>query len=132
MSWLPRSRPRLRSVEQRERVGVPWSAVWRRSVAALKSRSCGGPATSATDGRDYEAFAFPGCDVSSGDFARDGRRLDGATNELPCGPAWTACPVALPPRRSRHDRNHTVHPLSQVPAFGLPVTVTGSPNPARL
>ena len=35
-------------------------------------------------------FAFPGCDVFSGDFAFDGRSVDGATNELPSGPARTA------------------------------------------
>jgi hypothetical protein len=83
-------------------------------------------------GYAWVAFAFPGCDVLSGDFACDGRRVDGATNELSPGPARTASCVALPSKSSCHVRNHTVQPSPQRPALGLPVIVTGSPKPANL
>ena len=57
---------------------------------------------------------------------------EGVTNVLPAGPASTASCSALPWRYCGQLRNHSVQPLSQVPPFGLPTMVMGSPGTARL
>ena len=53
---------------------------------------------------------------------------DGLTNVLPCGPACTASPSALPLRYCDQGRNHSVQPSSHLPAAVLLVTVMGSPG----
>lgn len=53
-------------------------------------------------------------------------------NVLPCRPARVASCSALPRTHLFQGRNHMVQPLSQVPARGLPVIVTGSPGTAIL
>ena len=54
------------------------------------------------------------------------------TNVLPSGPVCSASCSALPRSHWFQGRNHTVQPLSQVPPFGLPAIVMGSPGTARL
>jgi hypothetical protein len=71
-------------------------------------------------------------DVPSGAVAVDGGSDDGLTNVLPSGPADTAMPSALPDRYRSQVMNHWVQPLSNVPARGDPVTVTGSPGTSIL
>src|SRR5215471_13452612 len=76
----------------------------------------------------YAAVALFGVEVWSGGLAFGGGSVAGLTNVLPSGPACTASCSALPPASCCHDRNQSVQPLSQTPARGLPVIVTGSPG----
>jgi hypothetical protein len=73
---------------------------------------------------------LPGEDVVSGAAPVSAGRADGLTNVLPFGPASTARWVALPARYCDQDRNHSVQPSSQSPAFGLDSIVIGSPGMA--
>ena len=66
--------------------------------------------------------------MPSGAEAVEAGSDDGETNVLPCGPACTASPVALPFRYCVQDRNHWVQPSSHLPAAVLAVTVIGSPG----
>ena len=69
--------------------------------------------------------------VCSGAVAVEGGSDEGLTNVLPPGPASTAWFSALPRRYCGQLRNHSVQPLPQVPACGLPTMVMGSPGTAR-
>jgi hypothetical protein len=96
-----------------------------------RSLGLGRPQEACTSLRSaYVAVAFPGRGALSGGLALEVRSDAGFTSVLPFGPARTALCSALPRHRARHDRNHTVQPLSQVPPRGLPVIVTGSPGTA--
>ena len=79
-----------------------------------------------------EACQLCGSAVPSGEVAVEVGNALGLTNVLPPGPASTASSSALPCRYLSHGRNHWVHPLSNVPARGLPLTVTGSPGTSIL
>ena len=70
--------------------------------------------------------------VCRGAVGVEGGSAEGFTNVLPPGPACTAWCSALPLRYRGQLRNHSVQPLSQVPPFGLPTIVMGSPGTARL
>ena len=83
-------------------------------------------------GGGYRAPELPARAVCSGAVAVDGGSDDGSTNVLPAGPARTAWCSALPRRYWGQLRNHSVQPLSQVPGFGLPLIVMGSPGTASL
>ena len=74
-----------------------------------------------------ELFAAAVC---SGAVAVDAGSDAALTNVLPSGPACTAWCRALPRRYLGQLRNHSVQPLSQVPDFGLPTIVMGSPGTA--
>jgi DNA-binding NarL/FixJ family response regulator len=79
-----------------------------------------------------DASQLSGSAVPSGAVAVEAGAADGLTNVLPLGPASTTSCSALPCRYFCHGRNHWVHPLSKVPARGLPETVTGSPGTSIL
>jgi DNA-binding NarL/FixJ family response regulator len=79
-----------------------------------------------------EACQLSGSGVPSGAVAVEAGIALGLMNVLPPGPASTASFSALPWRYLSHGRNHWVHPLSNTPARGLPVTVTGSPGTSIL
>ena len=67
-------------------------------------------------------------EVWSGAVAVSAGSDEGETNVLPCGPAITAWPSALPFRYCDQVRNHSVQPSSHLPAAVLLVTVIGSPG----
>ena len=82
--------------------------------------------------RQHHASALPAAAVPSGADAVLAGKVPGSTKVLPSGPASTAMCNALPLANWFHAMNHWVHPLSQVPARGLPVIVTGSPGTSML
>src|SRR5690242_9031512 len=71
---------------------------------------------------------LPVAGVPTGALAVEAASDDGETNVLPCGPASTASPVALPFRYCDQGRNHGVQPSSHLPAAVLAVMVIGSPG----
>ncbi len=112
-------------------LAIPLASVAGRPAASfLPGPQADGPARPARPARPQAELCGRG--ACSGARACTGASVSGATNELPSGPATTAWCSALPFSSCFQDRNHSVQPLSQVPATGLLVTVTGSPGSSML
>ena len=124
-------------------VGVAWGGTGR-SVCWAPARTAwpGAPPTCSTcsdresararpaagSASDHDAAALSGLGRPSGALAFDFFRTEGRTKVLPSGPTAPPCAARCPSPGPSRRGTRSLHPSSQRPALGLPVTVTGSPG----